>query len=398
MAPIARLKPYEGAVFFSYGFRPFFFFAASYGALAIAIWLPVYFGEFKLQSHFVPRDWHVHEMLFGYIAAAMTGFLLTAIPNWTGRLPLQGGSLVTLVVLWCLGRVAVTFSAVVGWAAAMIVDTSFLTILAMAAAREIVAGQNWRNLKVLIPLGVFACANISFHLEAHIYGAAELSLRIGIAAVVFLLMLIGGRVVPSFTRNWLSKQQSDRLPAPFGWFDAIAIVMGAMALLVWIVVPDGKLAGSALIAAALMHLVRLTRWVGERTGRDWLVLVLHVAYGFIPIGFGLLALAALQVAPHTIGIHALMVGGAGTMTLAVMTRASLGHTGRVLFADPATRGIYVAIVCAALARIAAAIWPDMPGLLTLSACGWLFAFGGFALLYGPVLFGRDKRRPAVQED
>jgi uncharacterized protein involved in response to NO len=387
MNAIPRLKPYQGPAFLFYGFRPFFFFGASYAALIIAIWLAIYEGEAALPTNFVPRDWHVHEMLFGYVAAVVTGFLLTAVPNWTGRLPLQGIPLLVLVVTWFAGRIAVALSAETGWVIAGIIDCAFLVLVVGAVAREIIAGRNWRNLKVLIPVSVFALANIGFHVEACARGAADFSIRVAIATIVILIMLIGGRVVPSFTRNWLARQGPGPLPAPFGKFDGIAIAFSAAALGVWAVSPVAVWTGLALMAAGVFQALRLARWAGYRTGRDCLVAVLHVAYGFIPLGFVLLALGAFDVLSPSAGLHAWMAGAAGTMTLAVMTRATLGHTGRELVAGPGTRAIYVAIVIAACARIAAVLLPQWGFvLLHFSVLAWVAAFGGFALLYGPLLF------------
>ena len=224
-------RTYEGPVLFSYGFRPFFLLGSIYAALAILVWLPVFMGELKLVSAFIPRDWHVHEMLYGFLPAVITGFLFTAIPNWTGRLPLRGRPLMFLVALWVAGRAAVTLSAETGWLAAMLVDCSFLLLIAAAAAREIIAGKKWNNLSVVVLILVLFAANVAFHLEAHLKGAAEFSIRAGIAVVVLLISLIGGRIIPSFTRNWLVKQGPGRLqcrsrastccalpPAPSRWF------------------------------------------------------------------------------------------------------------------------------------------------------------------------------------
>ena len=142
MTPVPRLRAYSGPTLLSYGFRPFFLFGACYAALAILAWLPLFYGELALPTAFAPRDWHVHEMLYGYIPAVVTGFLLTAIPNWTGRLPLQSWPLLVLVIVWAAGRVAVTLSAEIGWPAAALVDSSFLLVVVAATAREIIAGQN----------------------------------------------------------------------------------------------------------------------------------------------------------------------------------------------------------------------------------------------------------------
>ena len=182
MSPIPRLKDYRGPALLSYGFRPFFLFGAIYAALAILAWLPIFGGELTLRTAFGPIDWHVHEMLYGYLPAIVTGFLLTAIPNWTGRLPIQGMPLLMLFVVWLAGRVAVTFSAEIGWLTAAIVDVAFLVLVIAATAREIVAGKNWRNLRVIVMVTLLLAGNVAFHLEAHFNGSAEYGARIGIAA------------------------------------------------------------------------------------------------------------------------------------------------------------------------------------------------------------------------
>lgn len=394
MAPIPRTRPYSGPALFSYGFRPFFLSAGAYAALAIVVWVPLFYGDIALPTAFAPRDWHVHEMLYGYVPAVITGFLLTAIPNWTGRLPLQGMPLVTLFAVWIAGRLAVTISGVIGWAPAAALDVAFLVLLAAAAGREIVAGKNWRNLKVLIPVLVLAVANALFHVEAHTHGTAEVGERVGLAAVLALIMLIGGRIVPSFTRNWLVRENPGRLPASFDRFDAAAMVVSIFALVVWALLPDGRVTATLLALAAILQAVRLARWAGDRTTRDRLVLVLHVAYTFVPVGFALLALAALAIVPQTAGVHAWTTGAIGLMTLAVMTRATLGHTGHALAASPGTQVVYAACLVAALIRIAAALLPEWShGLMHIAGLAWFAAFGGFVVIYGPMLV-RVRRQPA----
>jgi uncharacterized protein involved in response to NO len=387
MSPVPRLRPYEGPVLLSYGFRPFFFFGACQAALAVALWLPLLEGEIALPTLFAPRDWHAHEMLFGYVPAIVTGFLLTAIPNWTGRLPLQGTPLLVLVIVWMAGRLAVTWSAYLGWLPTAAIDLAFLLLVVAAAAREIVAGRNWRNLKVLVPVTALALANAGFHVEAHVSGTVEFALRAAVAAILILIMLIGGRIVPSFTRNWLVRQNPGRLPLPFGKFDLVALAISVAALCLWTVAPDGIAIGAALGVAAILHVVRLWRWAGLRTAREPLVLVLHVAYAFVPLGFALEGLAAFGLILHSAGLHSWMAGAAGTMTLAVMTRASLGHTGHEIVAWTGTQAIYGAVVIAALARVGAALFAAWTvSLLHLAALAWIAAFGGFALLYAPILW------------
>jgi uncharacterized protein involved in response to NO len=386
MPPIPRLRPYDGPILFSYGFRPFFLFGALYAGLAVLAWLPFFTGELALVTAFAPRDWHVHEMLYGYVPAVVTGFLLTAIPNWTGRLPLQGAPLIVLLLVWIAGRAAVTFSGVIGWLPAAVIDGGFLLLVAAAAAREIIAGGNWSNLKVVSLIALLALGNVCFHLEAHFAGAADYSIRIGLAVVVMLITLIGGRIVPSFTRNWLARENPGRLPVPFGRFDMIVIVASAAALVLWIVILQALVVGAALLIVGILQGVRLARWAGDRATRERLMLILHLGYAFIPLGFLLVGLAVLDLIPAAAGIHAWAGGAVGTMTLAVMTRASLGHTGCALIASRATQFIYAAVLLATLSRIAAAIEPahSLP-LLAAAAAFWAAAFLGFGAAYGPIL-------------
>lgn len=390
MNPIPRLGPYEGPALFSYGFRPFFLVGALYAGAAILIWLPMFYGELSAATAFAPRDWHVHEMLFGYVAAVMTGFLLTAMPNWTGRLPLQGAPLLFLVSVWLAGRIAVSTSAWIGWSIAAAIDGAFLILVALAAAREILAGRNWRNLKVVVIVGVLAAANLGFHFEAHFRGA-DYAIRAGIGAIVLLIMLVGGRIVPSFTHNWLARQRPGRLPVSFGSLDIATIIMSAGALLLWIAIPSGRATAMALLAGGILQFVRLARWAGDRAIGERLVLILHIAYAFVAVGFLLTGVGALGVVAESAGVHAWAAGAIGTMTLAVMTRASLGHSGRPLTASLGTQLIYAAVVIAALARICAALQPlwSLP-LLHLAAFAWTAAFLGFGLCYWPLLCGARK--------
>jgi len=311
MTAVPRFRVHQGWPLLASGFRPFFLFGSIFAGLTILVWLPVFHGEITLTSAFAPRDWHVHEMLYGYLPAVITGFLFTAIPNWTGRLPIQGTPLLVLVIVWIAGRLCVTFSAETGWLAAMLVDASFLLLVAAAAAREILAGRNWRNLNVLLLVLLLLAGNVAFHLEAHFHGAADIGIRIGIGVVVLLISLIGGRVIPSFTRNWLVRENPGRLPVPFGRFDVIVVAIGALALAFWVVNPAGHYTGAALAIAGLLHLVRLGRWAGDRTWRERLVLILHVGYAFVPLGFLLNAMSAFELVPAGAGIHAWMAGAGG---------------------------------------------------------------------------------------
>lgn len=387
MAPIPRLRACEGPALLSYGFRPFFLLAALQAGLTVLVWLPFVTGHLTVPTAFAPVDWHIHEMLFGYQAAAIGGFLLTAIPNWTGRLPVQGRPLLVLVLAWLAGRIAVSASALIGWRLAMAIDALFLLLLAGAAAREIVAGRNWRNLKVVVLVGLLLAANLAFHLEAGLTGSADVARRFAIAVILMLVVLIAGRIVPSFTRNWLAQRGDGRMPVPFGSYDKVVLAGSAIALLSWVAVPDTAATGVALLLAAGLHLFRLARWAGDRSWRNPLLVILHIAYLFVPAGFALTALASLGVVAPGAGIHAWTAGAFGTMTLAVMSRASLGHTGRALVATGATQACYVLIVIGSVARICSALGHGPAMLLHVAGLSWSLAFLVFALAYWQVLTG-----------
>ena len=388
-AALRRRTEYAGPAIFSYGFRPFFFGGAAWAALAVALWLPQYFGELSLPTALSPLDWHIHEMIYGYATAVIAGFLLTAIPNWTGRPPVNGYPLAALFALWVAGRVAIAGSAIWGAWLAAVVDVAFLLIFAAVALAEIIAGKNWRNLRVLVLLGALIAGNIVFHVEAIRYGSADYGVRIGVAALIGLIMLVGGRIVPSFTHNWLVRNNPGRLPQSFSRYDAATLGTSALAFAFWIALPQSVVTGVLLMVAGLLQAIRQLRWAGDRTIADRLVLVLHVAYGFAPIGFLLLGAAALWSStwPKSAGVHAWTTGAVGLMTLAVMTRASLGHTGQNLVALVPTQLIYLCALTAALARIYAAFEPSVLAY-HVAAAAWFLAFGGFAAYFGPLLFGR----------
>lgn len=386
---LARRRDYAGPAIFSYGFRPFFFAGALWAALAVVLWLPQYFGEITLPIATGPPDWHVHEMLYGYVAAVIAGFLLTAVPNWTGRLPICGAPLASLVALWLAGRIAMLVSAKIGYGVAAAIDAAFLFTMATVALREIIAGRNWRNLLVLAILLILISGNIVWHVEVLRAGAADYGLRIAIAAVIGLIMTIGGRIVPSFTHNWLARCNPGRLPVPLSRYDVVSLAVAALALTLWVALPAHAVSGAMLVAVGILHAIRLGRWAGDRTFADRLVLVLHVAYAFVPLGFLLLGAAILwpTMVPTSAGLHAWMAGAIGQMTLAVMTRAALGHTGQPLKASPATQAIYAFALIAALARITATFIGSSE-LLHLAALAWLAAFGGYAICYAPLLLRR----------
>lgn len=369
----------------SAGFRPFFLVSAVWAAIAIPLWLAVFSGQGELPTALPPVIWHVHEMVYGFAAATVAGFLLTAIPNWTGRMPLQGAPLGGLVLLWLAGRVAVLTSGRIGVDAAAVLDLAFPLVFLVVMAREIIAGRNWRNLPMLAALLLLLAGNLLVHLEAvGLSETAALGNRVGIATLLMLITLIGGRIVPSFTRNWLVKQRPDaRVPAPFDRVDRVAMGLTAVALVTWVVAPDGRVTPWTALAAGLALAVRLVRWRGTATLREPLLWVLHLGYGWLAAGLLMLAADDIwPVLPQTTALHALTVGAIGTMTLAVMTRATLGHSGRPLTAGPGTIAIYGLVTIATVLRLVAplAIEGYIP-LLTLAGAAWSGAFGLFAILY-----------------
>ncbi len=384
------MRQSTGKAFLSRGFRPFFFGAGAFGAAALLVWLTALAGAAVGPCGMAARDWHVHEMLFGYFAAAMSGFLLTAVPNWTGRLPISGRPLLALLMLWLVARVAAFFSCLAPWVAA-VVDISYLIVLAGLIWREIIAAGNRRNAVVAVLVSLVALADAWWHAAALLGdGAAALAERLVLAVAAGLIMLIGGRIVPSFTRNWLMKQgrrDEAELPASFGAVDRIAIILGGVALAVWVAAGEGALSAPFMLVAGVALSARLARWKGHATLREPLVWILHVGYFWVAAWFVLMSLAGWGAWPVTDALHALTAGAILTMTLAVMTRASLGHSGRPLKADGITTVIYLLAIAGGIARTLAQAWPwplmaswHLSGVLSASALAL------FAIAYVPVFF------------
>ena len=378
----------RGSALFSYGFRPFFLGAGVWAVIAMALWIGSLAGMWQLAPGYGALAWHAHEMLFGYGSAVVAGFLLTAVPNWTGRLPVAGRPLLLLFLLWCAARVAFLATGATGPLPAAAIDSLFLPCLLFAMAREIVAGRNWRNLKPLVLVGLLAAADIAFHAEVLITGAPNVASRVGVAALIGLIMVIGGRIVPSFTHTWLMRMGSEYRPVSFDRLDMVALLVSGAALLLWIVRPTDDATGVVFVMAAIVQTARLWRWSGVHTWREPLVFVLHLGYAFIPLGF-LLGATSILVPGSVAGtaaLHAWTVGAIGVMTLAVMTRATRGHTGRDITASTTTLAIYGAMIMAALLRIGAGFIPDAYGIM-LEAAGaaWIAAFGLFLFEYAPML-------------
>lgn len=371
------------------GFRPFWFLGPLWAIAVVGLWIQALAGAITLPTALDPLAWHRHEMLFGFLGAAIAGFLLTALPNWTGRLPIAGARLVGLVAMWIAARLAILFSASIGGMTAMLVEAAFLLTLAGACAREVLIARN-RNVPVVGVVLLFAVAAVVDHLEGlGILATDQLGWRSGVALVMMLVTLIGGRIIPSFTANWLIKQGQGRLPGQATTFDYLAIGTTALALGCWAFQIAPSLAASLLFAAGLLQLARLARWGGYRTLAEPLVFILHVSYAWLPIGLLLLGMSIIDMdVSGTAGLHALGAGAMASMVLAVMTRATLGHTGRALHADRGTVAIYALVTLGAALRVAAP-WLPFDYLLLIKAAGalWGGAFLLFLALYGPKLLG-----------
>ncbi len=388
-----QMRAWHGPALFSFGFRPFFLFGSLWAATAMAIWIMALTGVIELWSRFDPVSWHAHEFLFGYLGAVLAGFLLTAVPNWTGRLPMIGWRLAMLFGLWCAGRAAVLISTLLPAGVAVTIDLAFPVVLGLVILREIIAGQNWRNLIVLLLLSAFTLANALFHVE-HMNGgvaAQSYALRLGLATAIMMISVIGGRIIPSFTRNWLARNNHLARPAPpMLIFDKGTLLASVVILAAWIARPEHLMTSLLLVLFGLAHAARLVRWQGHHTFGEPLVWILHLSYAFIPLGaFALAADNLIGMSSSAAPQHVWMAGAIGSMTLAVMSRASLGHTGQDLRANGATLAIYICLIASVLTRWLAG---DIPQLIQLSAILWMAAFGGFALAYGPCLSRRKAKK------
>ncbi|HMS85532.1 MAG TPA: NnrS family protein [Nitrospira sp.] len=387
---------YAGPAFLSYGFRPFFLGAALFGAVSVVAWVVIYAGHGQADFLYPPREWHVHEMLFGFIPALIAGFLLTAMPNWTDRMPLSGLPLLALFLLWLAGRLFMA-SPWLGASASAVIDGTFLGVLALYVWREIIMAGCWDRLPIGFLVTFFAGANGAFHVSALRGSSTDLPERLGLGVMTLMLTVIGGRLTPTFSIEYLEDRNEAKLPAVFTRFDTVVMLSVLLAVIGWVGQPEHPWVAMALIVTGLASLVRLLRWRGWKTWREPLVLILNVGYAWVALYLIALGAALLGIGFHPANaIHLLTSGAMGTMTLAVMTRASLGHTGRPRHADRLTVAIYLLVNTAALLRIFAP-HAETPTALThailgLSALGWSGAYLLYAFHYGPYLV-----RPSLDE-
>jgi uncharacterized protein involved in response to NO len=390
---VSETSSYQGTAVFSYGFRPFFLGASLFAGVAIPAWILVLAGVGDSPFLYPARDWHVHEMVFGFLPAVITGFLLTAIPNWTDRPPIRGYELMLLFTLWLAGRLLIAIPWFTPLVSA-IIDVGFLVAVAGLVWREIAAAKSWDRAPMGVLVSLLACANILFHVFTLGGIAADRTERAAIGMVMMLLTLIGGRLIPNFTGELLVGSGRTERPAPFSRYDGLSIALVGFAVVSWIVQPHSMVTGWIFVTAGLANLGRLARWYGWLTWREPLVLILHFGYGWFALSLFILGGSILGIGlPAEDAVHAFTAGAVGAMTLAVMTRASLGHTGRPRHAGPLTVCIYMLVNVGALLRV----FGPMTGLSTslvmgMAAGSWSGAYLLFALVYGPFLL-----RPSLDD-
>lgn len=371
-------------------FRPFFLGLAIYATLAVPGWTLVWLGAFPAPAWLTPMWWHGHEMMFGFVAAAIAGFLLTASPVWVAGPALTGRPLAALVALWVLGRAALAAAGVLpAWPVAAL-DVAFLPAVAIAVVRTLWGSRQYRNYAVVGIVVALAAANVAMHAEAlgGVSGVAGRALRFAVDGVVVLIVVVGGRITPAFTQNALRRRGLERTVRSWPWLNALAI--GASGALAFVGLLVGRTPVTGLLAAiaALAVAARLSGWQTWQTRSDPLLWSLHLGSAWVVVGLLLVGASDLGAAvPPAAGLHALTAGAMGATILAVMTRVGLGHTGRPLELPRGVAGCYVLAHGAAAARVAA---PFVPGegqraLLLVSGLAWAAAFGFFALRYWPIL-------------
>ncbi len=356
-------------ILFSAAWRLFFPAAALFAGLAIPLWLVLFQGQISVMDD--PLAWHMHEMLFGYLPAALAGFLLTAVPNWTGRPGLRGGPLAGLFGLWLAGRAGMFWAPEsFGPVLAML----FLPALGGIIARDILRAGNRRNFVVVGLVAALSLAEITA-----LFIDSDRGVRAGFAVAFVLMTLIGGRVTPAFSRNWLMARGARTLPAPFGGIDKLALAAAGAMALAWIGSGASVLTGILAVIAAGALAGRLARWQGWQVRGEVLLLAQHAAYLWLVIGAALLALASLSdMASIAQMRHALGAGAIGTMTAIVMLRATLGHSGREIRGGALDWLLFAALHLGAVLRILAE-WTADP-VFFYTAAGHLWAAGMLLLV------------------
>ena len=374
---------------FAYGFRPFFLLAGLYAAVSVAAWIWVWrTGSWPLQP-LPPQYWHGHEMIFGFIAAAIGGFLLTAVPSWTGSRGFEGTPLVVLTMLWVAGRVAFSLGETLPVMVLAAVELAFIPMLGAMLAPALLGSSN-RNWPMLVLLALFWAADSAF---LHGMGAGDplISRTAMLAAldiVLILITIIGGRIVPAFTRNAL---RAGGIEVSLQTTPVVErLVMLAMLAMLFcdLFLPGSAITAAIVALAAVLHLWRLAGWHGWRTGGEPIVWVLHLAYLWLPVGLGLKAAwlaGGFGWAAHW--LHALGAGAAGLMILAVMTRAALGHTGRPLQVRGSIAAAYGLLALSVIVRVFGPLIAPLEydAIVLAAAILWIMAFLVYLAVYTPIL-------------
>jgi uncharacterized protein involved in response to NO len=376
----------------SAGFRAFFWLAAMNAAFSIATWLAYLSGSAIGTQGWPPQTLHAHEMIHGTVVAAIAGFLLTAVPNWCGSPSLRGARIGALLALWGIGRLALVAGDVIPRSLVALLDGAFLPVLAVALGVPIARSRKWRNFPVVGVLLALALANGAMH--AGLMRSDPQLLRVGVYGSVYLavvlMLIISGRVVPLFTRNALQRETPGIHVESNPWVGGSAIAAAILALGLDLVLPASHVSGMIALLAAGLILARQWHWKPGHTLDRPILWILHVGHAWIAIGLVCHAAATLGGAlPRTAALHAFTAGAMGSMILGMMTRVSLGHTGRPIEASRTTLFAYVAVVVGALVRVFGPVWvapTNQLSVMLLSGGAFGASYLLFAIEYAPILW------------
>jgi len=397
--PISITEPQKSPdPFWSGAFRPLFLCAGILAIVAVVWWVAGFVHGYGVPSLGTSSYWHAHEMIFGFGGAAIGGFLLTAIANWTARPPIAGPMLMALTLTWLVGRVAIGLAENLPFLAVICGALAYFAFLIALAMRELIAARNFKNMRVIAVISVIALFDGLFIAACLDVIALDpvLLYQTAILAIILLISLIGGRVIPAFTRNWMTRELvAAPMPAMFGRFDMICLASVVVTILAGIISPYGALFGYCALAASLLHAVRLIRWRGIHSWREPIVAMLHLGYFWVPVGLALLGIATLW--PDMLGsrdaLHALTGGAMACMIIAIAGRAALGHTGRELRAGVALNSAFGLIWLSTVARVAVGFdGSAYVSVLAIATLMWIGGWLAFLIGYAPVLLGPSQKK------